>query len=393
MRILINLTFLWPKDKLTMFYGFSVDIIKFVQGIPEEHMDNYILLFNKQSEEDMHAMFPKFKYECVDLPENTANASSKTITKIKGLLRNRRVLKEFINTYDADVFFNHLNTDYTTWFNSKIPFVGMIHDLTLLKIAPKGVKGWIQKNVLKAYYRFKIKNSTRIICISDFTKTDVINYFKLNEKEAEKLITIYNVVEDIEASKAPKGYDFSQKYILCVNGIRQSKNIVTLVKAFALIKDKTDANLLLVGSLNEKSYWDNNVLPLIKEKELKDRTYRLEYLEREELRYVYENAELFVTTSLNEGFGNTPIEAAFYHCPVISSKCDSLPEVTMGLVDYYEPPMDENALSMELLKVLSNPPSKEELLDISDKFRKAYGSQKRISKFENVFMSIANAKH
>ena len=177
MKILINLTFLWPKDKLTMFYGFSVDIIKFVQGIPKEHVDNYILLFNKQSEEDMHNLFPQFKYVCVDLPENTANASSHTFKKFRGILRNRRALKKFVNSYEADIFFNHLNTDYTTWFKSKIPLVGMLHDLTLLKITPEGVKGWIQKRILAAYYRSKIKNSARIICISDFTKNDVINYF------------------------------------------------------------------------------------------------------------------------------------------------------------------------------------------------------------------------
>ena len=114
----------------------------------------------------------------------------------------------------------------------------------------------------------------------------------------------------------------------------------------------------------------------------------LEYLEREELRYVYENASLFVTTSLNEGFGNTPIEAAFYHCPVICSRCDSLPEVTMGLVDYYEPAMDENCLSEVIIETLSNPPSKARLRMVSDRFKEAYNSTKRVASFEKVFLSI-----
>ena len=393
MRILVNMTFLWPKDKLTMFYGFSVDIIKFVQAIPEEHVKNYILLFNKDSEVEMHALFPHFKYACVDQPFNTSNASSNTIKKIYGIIENRRALKKFLNSCEADVFFNHLNTDYITWFKSKIPYVSMIHDLTLLKIGPKGIRGFLQNKFLSAYYRFKIKNCSRVICISDFTRNDVVNYFELSNKDTKKLITIHNVVEEIESSKAPVGYDFTQKYILCVNGIRKCKNIVTLVKAFALLKDKTDLNLMLVGSLNEKPYWENEVLPLIKDKGLNERVYRLEYLEREELRYVYEKAELFVTTSLNEGFGNTPIEAAYYRCPVVCSRCDSLPEVTMGLVNYYDPPTDATQLSEVIINILKHKPKENDLIDISNKFKTAYSSSKRIAAIENVFASVYKGEY
>ena len=102
------------------------------------------------------------------------------------------------------------------------------------------------------------------------------------------------------------------------------------------------------------------------------------------MRYVYDNACLFVTPSLHEGFGFTPLEAAICEAPVISSMCESLPEVTMGLVHYYEPAEDDQALANAIHNVLTNKPSKKELKCIAARYRDAYSPSRQAERFMDM---------
>lgn len=118
--------------------------------------------------------------------------------------------------------------------------------------------------------------------------------------------------------------------------------------------------------------WKQVVMPYAKDKRFADRIIRLQNISNEELKYLYEHADLFVTTSLHEGFGYTPIEAAVCGCPVISSTCEALPDTPQGLLNYYEPAMDEQALSNRIAEVLSRQPSEEKLLHICETFKSMY---------------------
>lgn len=381
MNILVDMKFMWPSERATMYSGMAVELIAFVNTIPEEHKDRYTLLFNKESEEEMHALFPDYKYVSVDF-------SKKSRFALIDWLKKKNKFKRFVSTYQADIYFNLVNTDYVTWFTFPYPYVGVHHDLSLLRNSKFSLRSLFYQLTLPSYYRYKFKHCSHIISISNFVKEDAINYFHLDQNTASKFTTIYNTVLKINNSSEPSGYDFSNKYILTVNAVRPSKNLETLFKAFALIKDRTELNLILVGATKNNIYWDKTLNPLINELNISDRIFVLQNLKNEELRYIYEKASLFITTSLREGFGNTPIEAAYYGCPVISTTCESLPEVTMGLVNYYEPPTDEIALSNLILKILETPPTNGELEKISGIFLERYNSQNRTSEIEKVFEAI-----
>ena len=81
---------------------------------------------------------------------------------------------------------------------------------------------------------------------------------------------------------------------------------------------------------------------------------------------------MFVTTSLREGFGYTPIEAAIYGCPVVCSTSEALPETTRNLLFYYEPATDEWALAKKIFEVTEKMPSKYNISKISKEFRELY---------------------
>ena len=165
-----------------------------------------------------------------------------------------------------------------------------------------------------------------------------------------------------------------------VNTLYRYKNIKTLVKAYNIILNEIDYDLVVVGKYTE--HWENELIPYIIKNKLDDRITHLQGLSNEELRYLYENASLFVTPSLNEGFGFTPIEAAICRCPVISSIEEALVDSTHGMLNYYYPAMDECALAKKIKSVILNPPSSDKLNEISSYFKMIFSpadQQKKIS--------------
>lgn len=159
--------------------------------------------------------------------------------------------------------------------------------------------------------------------------------------------------------------DIGSPYLLYVGRLDVMKNVITLVKAFNLIKDKYTAYKLVLIS----SYWDyfeTEIKPYVKNNDMMDRIVCVHNCSDEELTRWYMGASLFVFPSLREGFGYPPIEASFLKIPVVSSKSDSLEEVTLGLLNYYEPADNHNELSKTIDKCLSFPKSEKELDEIKN---------------------------
>jgi glycosyltransferase involved in cell wall biosynthesis len=98
----------------------------------------------------------------------------------------------------------------------------------------------------------------------------------------------------------------------------------------------------------------------------------------------YENIKMFIPSSLYEGFGYTPIEAAMCGCPVISSIQEALPDSTQGLLNYYHPAMDADVLANKILAVLENPPAQETLLRIAETYKKLYAPIRQVEKIQAI---------
>ena len=145
-------------------------------------------------------------------------------------------------------------------------------------------------------------------------------------------------------------------------------------------------DLFVVGK--KTAYWEDEIEPLVKQYHLEEKVRVYSNLKDEELKYLYSRASLFVSPSLNEGFGYTPIEAAMNNCPVICTKCEALPDTTRGKVYYYENPMDENELAAKIDSVLNCPPSVEELSEIASFFKNTYSPNKQVAKILELLFPI-----
>ena len=360
------MTFVSPKS---MHQSLPIAVMRMLGGVPKEDRGKLKLLFDTGCADMLHEMFPDYDYVTVN------------VRNIRRLYYDPRkflvpfAFRRVINHSGCDaVFFTTDGSRYAR-FKLTIPTVVEINDLKWLKddtkVRRKGIRS-VALDLLSGsnYKRYKktVNRASLITTISQYTKDDLLRFFP--EIPSEKVHVIYLSVPEINESKKPEGLKEGEEYILNVNTIAEFKNPLTLLKAFSIISNQYKGRLILVG--RETNYWNNVLVPFIKENKLDNRILRLHDLADAELRYLYEHADLFVTPSLHEGFGFTPVEAAIYGAPVLSSRCESLPEATMEQVYYYEPALDENALANAMIDILANPPSKGKREEISKAFLDRY---------------------
>ena len=103
------------------------------------------------------------------------------------------------------------------------------------------------------------------------------------------------------------------------------------------------------------------------------------------MRYLYSHADLFVSPSLKEGFGWTPIEAAIHKVPVLVSDIEVFREVTCNRLPLFDPYSPED-LAEKMLKILSDPPSKEARTKLADFFQDKYSLRRQIDRLTEIFL-------
>lgn len=178
-------------------------------------------------------------------------------------------------------------------------------------------------------------------------------------------------------------------YILDVNRFYKMKNAETLIRAFSLIKNRIPHYLYLKG---DNYYQIDELQDLVKmldveDRVIFDRTHRTEG----EIRYLYSHTDLFVSPSLVEGFGWTPIEAAIMGAPVLVSDINVLKEVTCGKVPTFDPYSPED-LAEKMLMILKNPPSRESREELSRFYQEKYSLKRQIDSLTELFLRNLKVK-
>lgn len=211
------------------------------------------------------------------------------------------------------------------------PIVTYVHDVN----ARKGMSSNIHRIYRQAAVPLSVRNSERIITVSEFSKKEIVE--QLSVKEADVSV-VYNGVDEFylqEGGSEPM--DLPEQYVLYVGAMNPRKNVERLVRAFRMIEDDVPHDLVLIGPQNKSEYQNMDIV-------LSSRVITPGFVPKEQLKYAYENADVFVYPSCYEGFGLPPLEAMACGTPVVASTSASLPEILGNLATLVDP-LDTEAIA------------------------------------------------
>jgi glycosyltransferase involved in cell wall biosynthesis len=182
-----------------------------------------------------------------------------------------------------------------------------------------------------------------IIALSEYGKKEIVEYFHISPK---KVHVIYCGVDNnfvrFSNSHAHKQELLSQfglpeQYLLSVGRLDPHKNIVRLIKAYALARiEGLHLPLVLVGGKHLREY-SQEVEKTIIESGVEGHVVYAPYIPDEDLPAVYSCATALIFPSLHEGFGLPLVEAMACGVPIATSNTTSLPEVAGDAALLFDP--------------------------------------------------------
>jgi len=200
--------------------------------------------------------------------------------------------------------------------NNQVKTITTVHDFIYEKV----IGGITQK--LHSWQKFRaIRGSDAVICVSDNTRQDFMEYFPDFPESNE--ITVYNGVSDhfkrLDATTISERPE--RPYVIFVGSRKGYKNFSLAVDAVA----RTDLDLIIVGG----GAFSSDELEQLEVK-IKGRYHIAGKVSTPELNLLYNNAFCLLYPSLYEGFGIPVLEAMKAGCPVIAVNISSIPEISGG---------------------------------------------------------------
>jgi glycosyltransferase involved in cell wall biosynthesis len=320
-----------------------------------------------------------------NIPEKT------NIIEPEGLYK--LALKKYWRTFKLSKIVAEQNLDVYHGLSGELPIkvnkrsnaklVVTIHDLIFLRF-PQFYNP-VDKRIYTQKAKYACEIADTIIAISEQTKSDLINYFKIQENKIEVVYQGCNTVYQKEVETATKieiagKYNLPENYILNVGTIEKRKNTLAILQAIHL--GKINIILIVIG---KKTDYQDELMKYASENNLSDKLIILNDVPQEDLPGLYQQADIFVYPSLFEGFGIPIIEALYSKLPVITTKGGVFSE-TGGFSSLYIETGNIEKLSDSIKAVLEDTELREKMINDGLKYVQKFNEDRIASNLMNVYL-------
>jgi glycosyltransferase involved in cell wall biosynthesis len=275
-------------------------------------------------------------------------------------------------------------------------FVVTIHDLILLHFPT--LRGTLLNPVV-FYLKYlahrlviysTIKRATRVIAVSNFTRSDIIKHYPFAES---KIDVTYEACENYcwlaDTDKIINKYGIIKPYLLYVGNAYPHKNLENLIKAFQLVKQSIGRlQLVIVG---KEDYFYRKIKNFVESVSEGDIVFA-GFVPDQELDALYREASLFIFPSLYEGFGLPPLEAMAKGAPVVSSDHPCMKEI-LGESAIFANAGDKKKFAEMIIEGINNKELRHKLIEKGYQQVQKYSWEKLARETLAIYQKAANSNY
>lgn len=358
------------------FTGIGRYVFELVRNLAKIDTENeYVLFFNEP------------EYTNFRLP-------NKRFTKINASAKHYSLAEQTL--FLKKLYRAKLDLMHFTHFNAPILYkkksIVTIHDLTLSFFPGNKMRSPFHRAAYKLVLKSSTKNASRIICVSSYTARDLQKMLCIT---GEKIHVIYEGVdEDFKANtdeaalkKTHKKFGITKPYILYTGVWRSHKNLVTLIRAFQILKNTYGEEIQLVITGREDPLYPE-VKRTAEESGYASDIIFTGMVDEKDLINLYSGAHVYTLPSLYEGFGLSPLEAMKCGVPVVVSKTSCLPEICGEENALFFDPYDSSDIAEKLHTACVNNEVRKKLITNGKEHVKNFSWEKMAKETFEVYLAI-----
>lgn len=362
--------------------GSEVVVLELTKNILELDRENEYLLLTDSDDEKV--------LENINTDLNLADKKNAQIISLKA--KNKFIwvawtMPIFFRKNKIDVF----HTEYILPFGipKSVKVVTHIHDVSF-----KAYRDMILRKdlfFLDLLIPRSIKRSDKIIAVSQFTKDEILKYYKVSSEKIEVIFNSTNLIEqefnEEIRQRIKEKYKLPEKFILYLGTLQPRKNIPLLINAYSEIKNKIPSVKLVLAGNKKAHNFDKKIDESLEANKLSEEVYFPGFIDTADKTIIYKMAEVFVFPSFYEGFGIPILEAMSQGIPVLAS--DISPHREVGVDDdiYFDPRSIDN-LSDMLYNICVDKKKREKLIELGLIKNHLFSWKESAQKMLNLFNSF-----
>ncbi|MGH0053841.1 MAG: glycosyltransferase [Sphaerochaetaceae bacterium] len=288
-----------------------------------ERYDVTIILYTKE-----HAMY-ECAYPIISL--GVSYGSNSLGSKVKEIflrmVRLRKVLHDY--SFDAVFSFNHGANASLLLCRTPMKKLVSLRGFARVDFAKGSISDFLKRKLFSILY----KRADAVVCVSEIMRRHVIDQLQLIPS---KVYTLYNgydtkQIEELITEPCPNSFLeilHTKRVIMAVGSLKYEKGYWHLIRSFSkVLESYKDVQLVILGEGAEGN--KEKIISLVKALQIESSVSFLGF-DSNPFKYI-SKSELYVLSSISEGFPNALVEAMVCHVPVVATDCMTGPREILSL--------------------------------------------------------------
>ena len=237
----------------------------------------------------------------------------------------------------------------------------------------------VNKDILKPYVQYlgnKVYATVdKVISVSDSLKSMIYKHFNVDT------LVVHNLVGEGFGYKSPVCH--TSFNFVSVGSLFHIKGYDILIEAFAKISNNGNFKLTIVGDGNQRTLLQQ----LIVKHNLQSKVLLVGRKSRDEVAEILADSDVYVSSSRNENFSVSVLEALSVGLPVVATICGGIKECINESNGLLIPTEDVNALSSAMLKISQNISDYNREF-IAQDFENRFSTKTIVSNLVSIFESV-----